>query len=216
MCRGPIYEYREIGDVLREAEAAADDNNAGMILESEQTWDVFSSKIMFMITELRRRLAEDPSTKTLIFSQWRGVLDMSERALAHHNISSLRIDGTITNHAVRAKFQTRFNTDPDITAMVCSLNCSSEGINLQGANVVFILDPWWTPARAKQAGNRAHRVGQTRPVEIMHLIARDTVEERILQLEQSKQNIVDGVNGQGALAPNWDSRVRNLFSLNDN
>lgn len=216
MCRGAILEYRDIADVLSEYQASPSSSSSSSSSSSlpEREWDVYSSKIRYMLTTLRERLDRDRTTKALIFSQWRGVLDMAGRALTEHALPFLRIDGTVVKASVRSEYQERFNTDPTIVAMVCSLNCSSEGINLQGANLVFILDPWFTPARAKQAGNRAHRVGQNRPVEIIHVIAADTIEERVLEMEERKQAIVDGVNGASAGASaNWEGRVRALMEL---
>ena len=218
MCRGVIQAFRDVAEVLAEAEAEAEEeqaasnnNNNNNSVVIDRAWDVFSSKIRYMITTLSERLARDPTTKALIFSQWRGVLDMAGKALAEFALPYLRIDGTVTKAATRSSYQERFNSDPSIVAMVCSLNCSSEGINLQGANIVFILDPWFTPARAKQAGNRAHRVGQTRPVEIIHVIAADTIEERVLEMEERKQRVVDGLNG--AVNGGWEGRVRSLMDL---
>lgn len=216
MCRGFIQRFADIAEVLASAEADNDDEQQGddrVVLD--RAWDVYSSKIRYMITTLSERLAVDRTTKALIFSQWRGVLDMAGKALSEFALPFLRIDGTVTKAATRSEYQERFNTDPTIVAMICSLNCSSEGINLQGANLVFIMDPWFTPTRAKQAGNRAHRVGQTRPVEIIHVIAFDTIEERVLEMEERKQHIVDGLNGTSN-GGGWEGRVRSLMDLGAN
>ena len=80
--------------------------------------------------------------------------------------------------------------------MLISLKAGGTGLNLTAADHVFILDPWWNPATQQQAADRAHRIGQERPVMIYSLVAKDTVEERILALQQSKRALADAALGQ--------------------
>ena len=75
--------------------------------------------------------------------------------------------------------------------MLISLRAGGTGLNLTAADHVFLLDPWWNPAVEDQAADRAHRIGQTRPVLVHRLVARDTVEERILALQQHKRALAD-------------------------
>ena len=212
MCRKDIDEHKPIAEALKE-HAAMDEDSIDIEPEEEPRWESNSSKINFVVDTLRDRLQRDPTAKALIFSQWRGVLDNVGRSLTDKEITFLRVDGTVTSAGTRSALQDQFNTDPAINAMVCSLNCSTEGINLQGANLVFIMDPWWNAARAKQAGNRAHRVGQNRPVEIFHLIAEGTIEDGILDIQQRKQAVSDAANGQRLLNEGWDTQIRRLLEI---
>ena len=93
----------------------------------------------------------------------------------------------------------RFQTDPKCGVFLISLKAGGLGLNLTAAEYVFLLDPWWNPAVEAQAIDRAHRIGQTRPVFAYRLIARDTVEERIAELQQKKRALADSViRGDGA------------------
>jgi SWI/SNF-related matrix-associated actin-dependent regulator of chromatin subfamily A3 len=204
--RQPIE--RALAMIIQEENGEDQEDEVEMIRQ----WDPYSSKIGYMMTQIREKMQRDATTKVLIFSQWHGSLDKICEALQRDGLKYMRIDGTVSMKK-RAKFQDDFNSDPSIQVMVCSLNCSSEGINLQGANVVYILDLWWTLSRAKQAGNRSHRVGQTRPVELFHLIANNTIEERILEMQQRKQKVIDATNGRHQLQLGWEGEIRRLLDL---
>ena len=101
--------------------------------------------------------------------------------------SLLRLDGsTVDRQAIVAAFQTE--TGPPVLLM--SLKAGGVGLNLTAADHVIITDPWWNPAAEDQAADRAHRIGQERPVLIQRLVALDTVEERILQLQEEKGRLL--------------------------
>ncbi len=86
--------------------------------------------------------------------------------------------------------------DPDCGVFLVSLKAGGLGLNLTTAEYVFLLDPWWNPAVEAQAVDRAHRIGQTRPVFTYRLIARDTVEERVIELQQSKRELAAAIVGE--------------------
>lgn len=88
-----------------------------------------------------------------------------------------------------------FNKDPNLRVILISLKAGGEGLNLQVASRIFLMDPWWNPAAEMQAIQRAHRIGQTRPVQGVRFICKDTIEERILQLQEKKQLVFDGTVG---------------------
>jgi SNF2 family DNA or RNA helicase len=83
----------------------------------------------------------------------------------------------------------RFQTDPGVQAFLMTLGAGGVGLNLTAADYVFILDPWWNPAREDQAIARAHRIGQEHPVTALRFIARDSVEEKILLLQEQKRKL---------------------------
>merc|ERR1711937_1136357 len=88
-----------------------------------------------------------------------------------------------------------FRTDPHLKVILISLKAGGEGLNLQVANHVFLLDPWWNPACELQAIQRAHRIGQTKEVKAVRFISSDTIEEKMLQLQEKKQLVFDGTVG---------------------
>jgi SNF2 family DNA or RNA helicase len=87
----------------------------------------------------------------------------------------------------------RFQTDAKCPLFLVSLKAGGRGLNLTAADYVFILDPWWNPADEAQAVDRAHRIGQSRPVFAYRLIDKDTVEEKILELQKSKRDLADAI-----------------------
>ena len=97
----------------------------------------------------------------------------------------------------------RFQTDPECNLFLISLKAGGLGLNLTAAGYVFLLDPWWNPAVEAQAIDRAHRIGQTQPVFAYRMIARGTVEEKILDLQSSKRKLVEAVlEGEQHSMPN--------------
>jgi SNF2 family DNA or RNA helicase len=87
----------------------------------------------------------------------------------------------------------RFQEDADCHVFLISLKAGGVGLNLTAADYVFIIDPWWNPATEAQAIDRAHRIGQKRPVFAYRIIARNTVEERILELQEKKRKLADAI-----------------------
>ena len=87
----------------------------------------------------------------------------------------------------------RFQNDPECRLFLISLKAGGLGLNLTAAEYVFLLDPWWNPAVEAQAVDRAHRIGQTRQVFAYRLIARDTVEEKVLELQKTKRDLADAI-----------------------
>ena len=97
----------------------------------------------------------------------------------------------------------RFQTDPDCKLFLISLKAGGLGLNLTAAEYVFLLDPWWNPAVEAQAIDRAHRIGQTRQVFAYRLIARNTVEEKVLELQQASATLADAIiNADNSLLRN--------------
>jgi len=141
-----------------------------------------SAKLELLMDVLDKVLAEDH--RALVFSQWTSLLDKVEPLLAAANIGFVRLDGSTRDRAgVVAQFQNE--TGPRI--MLVSLKAGGTGLNLTAADHVFLLDPWWNPAVEDQAADRAHRIGQERPVLVHRLVAEGTVEERMLVLQEKKR-----------------------------
>ncbi|NTU82640.1 MAG: serine/threonine protein kinase, partial [Chloroflexales bacterium] len=122
--------------------------------------------------------------KALIFSQFVQMLAIVREALDARKIPYAYIDGSTTDRQGEVD---RFQTTPDLPFFLISLKAGGVGLNLTAADYVIHVDPWWNPAVEDQASDRAHRIGQTRPVFVYKLIARDSVEEKILRLQEHKR-----------------------------
>jgi SNF2 family DNA or RNA helicase len=141
-----------------------------------------STKLSTLMESLTEAAAE--GHKALVFSQWTSLLDRVEPALEDAGLTFTRLDGSTKDRgAVVAQFQDAGG--PPV--MLLSLKAGGTGLNLTAADHVFLLDPWWNPAAEDQAADRAHRIGQDKPVMIYRLVARDTVEERVIELQARKR-----------------------------
>ena len=130
--------------------------------------------------------------KALIFSQWTSLLDRVEPRLKQLGIEWLRLDGS-TRH--RQPIIDEFQSSAGPPVFLLSLKAGGFGLNLTAADYVVHLDPWWNPAIQQQATDRAHRIGQDKPVVSCRLIAAGTVEERILELQEAKRDLADAALG---------------------
>ncbi|MCL4825069.1 MAG: DEAD/DEAH box helicase, partial [Anaerolineales bacterium] len=125
--------------------------------------------------------------KALVFSQFVVTLKLLKRELDERKIKYVYLDGQTPNRQSRVD---QFQNDPSFPFFLISLKAGGVGLNLTAADYVIHLDPWWNPAVEMQASDRAHRIGQDKPVFVYKIIARDTVEEKILQLQEKKRALV--------------------------
>jgi superfamily II DNA or RNA helicase len=154
-----------------------------------------SSKLRALCEALEQITEE--GHKALVFSQWTSLLDLVEPELDGLKIRHARLDGsTRDRQAVVDEFQS--TSGPPV--LLLSLKAGGTGLNLTAADHVFLLDPWWNPAVEQQAADRAHRIGQERPVFLHRLVARDTVEEKILALQAHKRELAKAALDETALA----------------
>lgn len=126
--------------------------------------------------------------KALVFSQFVGMLKIVREALDARKIPYAYLDGSTKDREARVD---AFQNDPNIPFFLISLKAGGVGLNLTAADYVIHIDPWWNPAVEMQATDRTHRIGQDKPVFVYKLIARDTVEEKILQLQDRKRELVN-------------------------
>ena len=152
-----------------------------------------SSKIEALVEALEDAAAD--GHKALVFSQWTSLLDLVEPHLHAAKVAFTRLDGTTRD---RAAVVTAFQDEAGPPVMLVSLKAGGTGLNLTAADHVFLLDPWWNPAVEDQAADRAHRIGQERPVMVYRLVAKDTVEERILALQEKKRRVADVALGEAS------------------
>jgi SNF2 family DNA or RNA helicase len=135
--------------------------------------------------------------RVLIFSQWTSMLDLVEPLLREADWGFCRLDGATRDRDAEVQ---RFLDPSGPPIFLLSLKAGGTGLNLTTADYVIHLDPWWNPSVEDQATDRAHRIGQTRPVVSMRLIAEDTVEERILLLQDRKRDLVRAALDEAELA----------------
>ena len=146
----------------------------------------------------------DGGHRLLVFSQFVGMLTLLKEKLTAEGIEFCYLDGSTTD---RAAVVEKFQTQSAIPVFLISLKAGGVGLNLTGADTVIHFDPWWNPAVEDQATDRAHRIGQTRVVTSYKLITRDTVEEKILTLQNRKREIIQATIGgeeEFAAALNWE------------
>jgi superfamily II DNA or RNA helicase len=154
-----------------------------------------SAKLEALLERLETAVAD--GHKALVFSQWTSLLDLVEPALGEAGIAFTRLDGSTRD---RPAVLARFGAADGPPVLLVSLRAGGTGLNLTQADHVFLLDPWWNPAVEDQAADRAHRIGQTRPVLVHRLLARGTVEEGILALQARKRALADAALDEGTLA----------------
>ena len=150
-----------------------------------------SAKIDTLLDQLAELREE--GHKALVFSQFTSLLAILRRKLDDAGVRYEYLDGATRNRQARVE---AFQNDPDCGLFLISLKAGGLGLNLTAAEYVFLLDPWWNPAVEAQAVDRAHRIGQTKPVFAYRLIARDTVEEKVLELQRTKRALVDAILGE--------------------
>ena len=148
------------------------------------------------LDELETRLEEimEEGSKALVFSQFTSFLAIIQKRLEARGIRTCMLDGSTRN---RKDVVAQFQNDPEIPVFLISLKAGGVGLNLTSAEYVFLTDPWWNPAVEAQAIDRAHRIGQTRPVFAYRMICEGTVEQRILELQDEKRRLANAVIGAG-------------------
>jgi superfamily II DNA or RNA helicase len=146
------------------------------------------AKLETLLEQLDEVLAE--GHKVLVFSQFTSFLAILRRQLDARSIPYEYLDGKTTDRQARVA---HFQEDPACRLFLVSLKAGGQGLNLTAADYIYILDPWWNPAVEAQAVDRAHRIGQTRRVFAYRLIARDTVEEKILALQDRKRELAESI-----------------------
>jgi len=168
---------------LRQASCHQGLLNSAMKEESSSKFDLLLDQLSVVIQD---------GHKALIFSQFTSLLSLLRTQLESRGIRYEYLDGQTKDRQERVE---RFQADKEIPLFLLSLKAGGVGLNLTSADYVFILDPWWNPAAESQAIDRAHRIGQTQKVFAYKIIAKDTVEEKILELQKSKKAMAKAIVG---------------------
>ncbi len=154
-----------------------------------------SAKTQMFMSTLHQLLEE--GRRVLVFSQWTSMLRILRDELEDANIGYAYMDGSTRD---RAETIARFQSPDGPPVFLISLKAGGVGLNLTAADTVILHDPWWNPAAEQQASDRAHRIGQTRPVLVLRMVVEDTVEDLILRLQERKRDLVRNaieVDGSG-------------------
>ncbi len=155
-----------------------------------------SAKLDMLLEQLEDVLCE--GHKALVFSPFRSMLSILKKHLEKRQVNGKKIPYVYLDGKTRDRQSVveNFQNDPECQLFLISLKAGGLGLNLTSADYVFLLDPWWNPAVEAQAIDRAHRIGQQKPVFAYRLIAKDTVEEKVLQLQQTKRDLADAIIGE--------------------
>ena len=151
----------------------------------DKTWREPSAKLEMGLELIEE--ARDGGHRVLVFSQFVRLLKLIEAALREREIAFCYLDGSAVDRAGEVR---RFQDSPDIPVFLISLKAGGTGLNLTGADTVIHFDPWWNPAVEDQATGRAHRIGQSNIVTSYKLIARGSVEEKIVRLQERKKELI--------------------------
>lgn len=178
------------------------------LLSDDVEYDNESAKL----EEIVREIEENASNhKILIFSQFLGMLDLIRQHLEKVGIPYEYLDGQTVDRAGRVN---RFQNDQSCRVFLMSLKAGGVGLNLTEADYVYLMDPWWNPAVERQAIDRTHRIGQTRKVFAYKMICKDTIEEKILLLQERKQELAEDLVGgeAGFIKKLTQEDIMGLFS----
>jgi len=157
-----------------------------------------STKVEACFNAIADDRAQDESIKAIVFSQYRTMLDICEWRLRLGGLRVVKIMGDMPL-TERKTVLDRFKADPSIAVILLSLKAGGEGLNLQEASRVYLLEPWWNPAVEMQAVQRAHRIGQHRDVIATRFITSGTIEEKMFDLQEKKRLVFEGtVDGSAA------------------
>jgi SNF2 family DNA or RNA helicase len=136
------------------------------------------------------RQAFEGGKKVLLFSQFTGMLDILREALDANGIGHATIEGKTKDRQAEVK---RFANDPKVSVFLLSLRAGGTGLTLVEADTVILFDPWWNPMVEAQAMDRAHRIGQTKTVNVYKLVTKGTVEEKVMDLQDRKRKLFDAL-----------------------
>ncbi|KAM0335623.1 hypothetical protein ACHAQA_000672 [Verticillium albo-atrum] len=154
-----------------------------------------SSKIETLVYELHKLRSDKASHKSIVFSNFTSMLQLIEWRLRRAGVTTVMLDGSMTPAQRQASIE-HFMKNPEVECFLVSMKAGGVALNLTEASHVFIVDPWWNPAAEWQSADRCHRIGQGRPCTITRLCIEDSVESRIVQLQEKKTNMIHStVNG---------------------
>jgi len=223
MCREPLKAKECVRPSSHPALVAADGGAATATAQDDQL--KFSSKGLLLLHRVRELLtspaADQVGKKCVVISQFTTFLDRLQKQFAKERINVCRVDGRMDINARSAqirRFSDTSSSAPNV--MLLSLRAGGVAIDLTAANHVFLMDQWWNPAIDTQAIDRVHRLGQKRDVQVWKFIVKDSIEEKIVEMQEIKQALTAGIHSRLSPAQFRRTRVKALFNIftrrNDN
>ncbi|RGP62627.1 hypothetical protein FSPOR_9206 [Fusarium sporotrichioides] len=162
----------------------------------------FPTKIQALVTDLRQ---QPNGNKSIVFSFWTSTLDLAHAALRADRVPCVQVDGTVPEKKRRDIFD-RFRSDSSVQVLLLSLSCGAVGLNLTAASRAYLMEPQWNPAIEEQALSRIHRLGQTRPVTTVRFRIDDTIEQYVVEVQNSKRDFITVL-----MSPRTSSLTRDLL-----
>ncbi len=175
-----------------------------------------STKMEALMQELESMMAYDPCSKAIVFSQFVSFLDLIEYRIKIGGIDCRKLSGHMSVDARDTSLR-EFRMNSDVKVLLISLKAGGVALNLTCASHVFLMDPWWNPAAENQAIDRIHRIGQYKPIRAIRFIVRDSIEDRIIKLQEKKKLVFDSTIGgdAGSLARLTFEDLQFLFKPGD-
>jgi len=217
LCRGPLEMKSLLEAAKGDDDEKLDDNGETKEFE-DIVVDISSTKINAVLQQLETIRRDQPGDKVIIVSQFTKLLSVIQPLLTNAGFKFTRLDGTMsTRHRseVIGSFQDTSTTSP--TVLLLSLRAGGVGLNLNVANHLLLLDPAWNPSTEAQCFDRIHRLGQTKPVEITRFVMKNSIEMKMLDIQERKKNLISGAFRQTE-AERRQQRlrdIRDLFGIND-
>jgi len=208
MCRAPISAAKLINAPTHES--TEDANFDGTDWQSSAKVDA----LMDALVQLRQA---DPTVKSLVVSQFTSFLKILEKPLRENGFKFEKLNGSMSRSQRTAAIESFSNKTPEApTVFLLSLKAGGVGLNLTAASRVFLLDPAWNPASEEQCFDRCHRLGQLNNVVITKFIVKDSVEERMLALQEKKRKLMDNVfDKRPSTAQRRKRRINDIRQLMD-
>jgi len=213
LCRRPV-KGTELLEKPEELEISEGDERASGAAAAAGSGAKVRAVVDFLVGDVVGKAdggAKKPH-KAIVFSQFTAVLDLVQAGLAARKVPFARLDGGM-QHERRVEALQAFSGHAHVQVILCSLKAAGTGVNLTAADHVMLLDPWWNPAVEDQAIDRAHRLGQHRPVRVLRYVAERTVEERILGVHDQKRDIMEGALKHKTREELRELRLRTVASL---
>jgi SNF2 family DNA or RNA helicase len=220
-CRGPIHKknllslndfYEKFAPERLPISNTSNDLLENTLSQMAKTEFKSSTKIDKLLSLLKQTRRQFPNDKTIVFSQFVGFLDLIETPLKTEHIPFVRYDGSM-NAKEREQVLSVFRENSKYNVILVSLKCGSLGLNLTCANRVCLMDVWWNIAFENQAIDRVHRFGQTKRVEVHRICITNSVEDRILELQEKKQQLANAILDEGERVKSGRLGIQDLMML---